>query len=786
MAGANAEFVIDVAARLNGDETLSQLDAMTSELTGAGKDAEFFQEALKKLNGELNAAKAAASAANGALSDGTAAYAQLEKAADLAAKKVERLSLKGDTMSRAYLEAAKASADASGALNAQAAALKRLEADADGANSKEKKLAETIAGVNKLNAHVNKTITDGAKEWRVLGGVLKDLPGPLGKLGQSFAAGEAAEARFAARFGEDAGLALKLGIGLAGVTAAALALTVALVYGTAKIAAWAVGLADANRNAALATEAFNAMNPALAALDFAGLSKDTGQSAADLRGLAQALQGAGVSTDRMSESLKAAALAETALGKGGAQQYVALEQAAGDAQKAVDEAAKKSGGAVSAELTHKLEDARAAAAAFEQTATTKLGGIVARQMMGLGAQSQRLQQNIGELFGALDIEPVLSGMSKLVALFDKNTAAGKALQFLFDAIFQPLINQADTAATAIEAFYLGVMIGATKLYIALKPTIKAIKDFFGLDDPALGVSFETITKLGEELAPTLAVIAGVVGGVLLAVFVNIAAIIAAQVAVWYGLIKAIGFVKDAFVGVYNYLTQTPLLQIASDLVNGFLDVFVALPFKLLGYFTSAIDSVVKYLSGISFSDIGTNLMLGMVHGITAGVGAVVNAVTTAMSSAIAAAKGVLGIHSPSRVMKHEVAGNTVKGFTGGIEAGTQDAQDAMSTMLAVPPQAANDNARALEQAQLGGDAGTVARLQQQSSPADGGASGSPTAPAPAGAAGGGAGGVQVTFQGPVYFGGKQATSDEVDQLTDLVTQVLEGKAAQLGGVKKVS
>ena len=66
-------------------------------------------------------------------------------------------------------------------------------------------------------------------------------------------------------------------------------------------------------------------------------------------------------------------------------------------------------------------------------------------MLGLEAQSARLQKNLAATFGGLDIEQSLVGLSVLVGLFDKSTASGQAMQMLFESIFQPLIDQAENA-----------------------------------------------------------------------------------------------------------------------------------------------------------------------------------------------------------------------------------------------------------------------------------------------------------------------------------------------------
>lgn len=801
---ANAEYVVEVAAEMTGDETLAELDELSSELLGAGKNADFFQSAIQTVSRDLREASAAAKQANAALADGEDTYRKLEAEAAQTAKTVEKLGLKGDTMSRAYLEAARKSDIATTALAKQAGTLKELEAAATGATAREQKLQATLAGVTKLSGHVDKTIADQAKEWRVLSGVLRDLPGPLGKLGASFAAGEAAEAKFAARFGEDAGLAVKLGVGVAGVTAAVLALAAATAYGTVKVATWAVGLADANRNAELAVEAIQAMHPELEALGgtIASVSKQTGMHSDELNELAVNLEEAGVKSDKLADSLRVAALAESALGKGAAGDYESLIKSATEAQKAVDEAAKKSGGAVSKELTDKLLAANDAVSDFEHNATTKLGGIVARQMQGLSAQSQRLESNISDIFGGLDIDPVLSGLAKIVGLFDKESASGRAIKLLFESVFQPLIDQADDAATAVEAFVLGVEIGAVKLYIALKPTIKAVKEFLGIDDDSLSINFKTLTEVGEELAPVFLLVAGVVGGVLLVAFGAIAAIIAAQIAVWYALVKAVQFVWDMiktfagelydigaeivgaieepFKAVAAFLSgEIDLAELGRRLVMNLVNTVGNLSGLVLHTFISLITAPIDYIFGLDLTDAGKNLIMGFVHGITGSVGAVVSAVSSAMSSAITAAKSVLGIHSPSKVFAG-IADNTTDGYTNTLEDNTADVQDATANMLGVGP--ANDNAldpaEELKQAQLSGDADAVSRLQGMSSSADAGA----PKQAPAPDAGGGSGGKGASF-GPgatFNFYGLADAKDALGAFGEMLDAAVEGDTAKLG------
>lgn len=607
MAG-NAEYVIDIAAELTGDETMAELDELTSELMGAGRGAEFFQQAIQRVSRDLEAASAAAASANADLAAGQSEYRALEVAANQAAKTVERLGLKGDAMSRQYLEAAKASANASEALGTHATKLAGLESAAASAAAREEKLADTMRGVTKISSHVDKSIAGQAEAYEKLGSGLGAIGGPVGSLGQTVIRPIQGFSKLSASIGEANAAAVVGVVGFGALAAAAVALTAALAVGALKVAEYAVSLADTRRNAELAVEALQVMQPELLGMTntIADVSEETGMHADELNKLGGALLKAGKSADQMEDSLRAAAYAEVALGKGASSGYLTLVQAATDAQKAVDEAAAKSGGAVDKKLTAKLDEANKALGDFEQKAVVGLGGVVARQMQGLGAQSQRLESNLGDLFGGLDIDPVLKGMSKLVDLFDENSASGKAIKFIFESIFQPLIDGADEAATAVEAFVLGFLIGAMKLYLALRPAIKAVEEFFGLDGSELEIDFKTITQVGEALAPVLLAVAAVVGGVLLVAFLAIGAAIAAQVAVWYGVYKVVGLVIDIF-GAF----VSGIEAVASAIYDAFVGVIT----PIIDYFQGEID----------LTEAATRIVMGIVDGFLGVAGAVLDA-----------------------------------------------------------------------------------------------------------------------------------------------------------------
>ncbi len=632
----SAEYAIEIAAGMPaGDVTNAQLDTMIQGLTGAGKGADFFQVAMKQVSASLDAAKAASAAASASLADGNAQYRELEKAANMAAKAVEKAGTKGVIDPKLSAESARADA----ALQGYAATLRSLEQNAAAATKSEAAFATQLANVKKLAGHVDKSLAGSAEATEKLRGGLASVPGPVGKIGSSLLAPIQGFQKLSAEMGAGNAAMLLTATAALGAVVAIVALTVALVAGTIAIAAWAVGLADANRNAKLTKEAAEALVPGLVEMraDFAALAKDTGASDAQMRGWVKQLDAAKVKAEDLPDALRAVALSSAALGQEGVSEYF-----------------------------DQLKAAKGAVSDLSATVNSKLGGIVAKQMRGLDAQAVTFKKNIGSLFGGLNIEPVLAGLERLVGLFDENTAAGQTIKFLFESVFQPLIDQADRAALVIEAFALGFLIGMTKVFIALKPAIKAVSDFFGFEDTALTDLLDIATKAGEYAAMVFVGFVAALAAIGVVVGVVIAAVVGIQVAIYAmiaALVAAVIYVDTAFI--------------------------------------NAFQAVWTFLSGLpaKMVTMGSDLIMGLVNGITGSASAVVAAITGAVGGAITSAKKLLGIASPSKVFA-EIGGYTGEGFAGGVEDSAPEAQAAMTNMVDPAPAAA----KAGEGAPAGGGA----------------------------------------------------------------------------------
>lgn len=721
MADNRAQYAIDIAATMvSGDETSAQLDVLTQKLMGGGKDAEHFQQAIQQVGRELKIAQTIMGETSAALALGETRYAQLEKAALKSAREAQKAALKngGIVPKELFDEAERAAA----ALKGEAVALDQLRAAASKAGAEEKRLSAVQKNLTALQSHTNRTLGDATSKISALQGALGDIGGPLGRLGQAALRPVKAFSELREKFGATTATLTVL----TGVTAAAASAIAGLVAisaaGLGVITGLGIALANNTRNTALATEAWNAMYPELESTSDAmsGITRDTGATTERLRALTGQLTAAKVSADDMPAALRAVATAEAALGQEGAAKFIE-EMKAG--KKSVDELADE--------------------------VQSKFGGLVAKQMLGLGAQGARLKGNLASLFGGLDIEPLLMGFTTLVNLFDQTTVAGETMKFLFETLVQPIVDGLTAAIPLAEAFFLGFLIGALKIYIGLKPAIKAVKEFLGFDDPTTADTFLNVKNAGEVVAKVLAYAIPIVlalGAAFTVMSIASGAVALVTAAIASPILLTVAAIAALGTAVYAFWPE-----IKQAFADG--SAFV------IGVFQGAVD----WLKSIDMAQIGLDIVQGLASGIASAGGAVLAAITGVVGGAIDAAKSLLGIASPSKVF--EVIGDdTATGYVKAVDASTPAVHAAVAGMVEPP---ANDNGTAL---------GAATPLSRVSSPVDV----QSESPRIAQESGGGGPSIDLSGASFTFHGVKDAEQAE-QRFGELLTRILEGDLTQSGG-----
>jgi len=674
---SDVSYVIEIASQVSGvSATSAELDTLAGKLSGNGAKAAMFDDALAQLSGEMKSAKAAVSAANTELSEGQAHYAALEQAAVNAAKSVERMEVstkqaqagmaaaqaklddaiasgKGEAaierltkgvgkaaanLRRAGkaaqgLDAARAaSKSANAAVSEYAVTLDQVSARARDAVAAQDALGDKLRNVAKIQKRVNDNVGDAATNLATFRGALGDIGGPLADFGERLLFPAQAFVDLSEKFGRGTAVAMVAGFGLARVATVAakavLVLTAALAAAVTAAVSFALYVSNAARSLALTRKAAEVLTPALRGLPWREVTSATGVAESRLRDVAKALLAAKVSAAELLAALRAAAIAESALGQGGADQFIADMIAS---KKSVSD--------------------------FAAETQSKLGGIVARQMLSLEAQGARFKMHTGDMF-SFDIDPALEGLRKLVALFDKNSASGRALKAAVKGVLDPIIANAKTAALVVEAFALGFLIAATKIYIEVKPAIDRIGELLGIDasDWSLADVLDVAADAGKKVAGVFAAVGVVliVAGAAIGVVVGAAIWLSAEV-VAAGAAVAVAFAK---IGI-----------------------------AVLGALGGAVDSMLDFVG--DFTGIGADLIGGLIAGIFGAKGALVAAVSSVVGGAVNVAESVLGVNSKSKVFA-SIGGYTGEGFVAGIE-GQQDAAHGAIKKLTDPGVAAAES-----------------------------------------------------------------------------------------------
>lgn len=298
-------------------------------------------------------------------------------------------------------------------------------------------------------------------------------------------------------------------------------------------------------------------------------------------------------------------------------------------------------------------------------------------------------------------------------------AAFTAIQPSLQALGEQFMALGEAIMPALTQIGTLILDLATTLIGALAPVIQQIVE-------AVTAAMPTITAAIQFVANVLAVIIGVVVQVVSA-FVSFGQTLvsAAQSAADFvsnvgsflsGLPGVIwGFLTGALSNVANFVGQMAsnaasagqqfLSNIGGALgglagrVGGFLGSAIGQAASFVGQMASKasqagqqfMSNIVSTLSGIPgrVASIGGQIVSGIANGISGAAGAVVSALGGVVNQAVEHAKSMLGIHSPSRVMRDLIGKNISRGVAVGIEDETATAVSAVRAMSAQVVDAGN-------------------------------------------------------------------------------------------------
>ena len=492
MATDSTQYLIEMAAKLTGGEaSVATLAQLGDHMIKAGASAAELEKTVKQTSDALEQSAAATKAVSEALSDQESKYRQAEIAAVKAAKASEKIGATGkawDEMTSKQQAAAIKATEAADALKLEAVALDSLKAKASAAAKQEESIAKALANVKGAAEQAAKAEKAAAGTGKV-----NEIAEALGKFGGP--AGAAGQKAFGLASGFQK---LRTAMGTAGpyvaVAVGIVAIASAAAVAAVSIGEWAIGLADANRTQGLLIDgiARTSEGGAELAATIDNLGTVVPSTREELMGMAKTLADTGLRGKELSTALEATAI---------------------------------------------------------KAAKLKFGPDFSAQLLSLDFQTKRLKENIAATFGGLKIDKLLEGLQTLGNLLDAGTESGQALKFLFESIFQPLVDGATGAIPAVERLFLQAEILALKAFIAIKPYR------------------EEIAAVGKNLLIAAAVIGGILAG---AVAILVASLGALAAAFGFVVSEVVEFGKLIVTGLADGITGggAAVIDALTDVVNG--------------------------------------------------------------------------------------------------------------------------------------------------------------------------------------------------------------------------
>lgn len=295
--------------------------------------------------------------------------------------------------------------------------------------------------------------------------------------------------------------------------------------------------------------------------------------------------------------------------------------------------------------TVKVEDGLEALDAAVQA---KFGDLARAQLLEFNFQLQKARENVGRIFGAVNVERFREALQDVLSILDQSTITGRALRAIAETALNPLFDWLAKGGPIAKAFFQGLVIGALLVIIAVLKVRNALRDAFGGS-----------VKSAVDWVKT-AMYAGVIA---MALMTAGAVALAAALAV-------------VAVSVLLFLSPFLILAGVAVLVGAAIGSAIT---GIVDGFSAAVD----FIKGLDFAELGANIVDGLVNGITNGVGRVVAAVKGLGKSAMATFKSTLGIASPSRPFR-EFGGFTAEGFALGVEENTGRVRAAVDAMVTIP------------------------------------------------------------------------------------------------------
>lgn len=288
---------------------------------------------------------------------------------------------------------------------------------------------------------------------------------------------------------------------------------------------------------------------------------------------------------------------------------------------------------------------------------------------------------------------------------DGITLLGDGLTLLIDGFtnvvtgitdFVTWLTSGSTSADAFLAIVTGItvslgLLGAALGISALISTVTAALQGFNVAGAAAKLVIEAATVADNALAVAQGALNAVMAlNPFVLVAIAVAGLVAAIVVLWN---KNEGF-RNAVTTAWDAI-KTGVGGVVDALVTFFTTTLPNAFTTLVSKVQQTKDNIVKFFSELpdKMVSIGTNIVEGIWSGISGGYEWIKGKIEGWVGDVLEFFKTILGIHSPSRVMRDLIGVNIVKGIAVGIDKGTPDVQDAINDIesLLTEPITANSS-----------------------------------------------------------------------------------------------
>lgn len=278
----------------------------------------------------------------------------------------------------------------------------------------------------------------------------------------------------------------------------------------------------------------------------------------------------------------------------------------------------------------------------------------------------------------VSLMPVIQQLAQ--AVVQVATQIGDVFATAINALI-PVVGQLLPVVSQVATFFGSVMVAALNTLTPLFPILNTVVQAVGT---VLQILVPVIQAIMDVLQPVMSALPGIIQS-LQPVIELIGQVVNVIIGILIPVIQLVSTVLTSVVipiigvliGVITNIVSVVATVVTT--IAGFIAVVIGVVTNMAVTITSGIENVMGFIpsvpgrireafagAGSWLLNAGRQVMEGLKNGIMAGVNAVMDAVKSVGGKIVGGIKGALGIHSPSRVMRYQVAPYVTEGMAAGL------------------------------------------------------------------------------------------------------------------------